>query len=343
MTKKRVATAGLAFVLTLATTTLLWTRGREFGQAEARRPTPSPQPVITVFSDPKLNGLTASDYQNRLAALQAKKEQATSKEQKRELASAFLELALNAHFRNQGEGTLSLQAYDEALALWHSLGDKRAEANTLMNRATTIALLGQPEKAELDLNAALATFASLPETALQQAEVLYRLGDLSVDQKRYPAACTYLDRSLRIRQKLGEKNGEADCLSALGQAAFGEGQRALARQLLGEAASGFAALGKVESRAAVLGDLGDVALAEGELDEASRYFTEGLAVWKKGNNGTWVGKFLTRQARVALAKNDLPEAERLANESLALFRASNSPVSAKAPLALLEAVKAKTR
>ena len=152
---RRLALAGLTFVLTLATATLLWNRGREFGHEEALRPTPGPAlaPQTTI---------NTTDYAQKLATLRARLPMAQTAEQKRALAGEFGELALGAHNDNQGEGKLSLVAYDEALALQRAAKDSRGVAGTLMNRATTVAMLGKPKEAEVSLHEALALFEALP-------------------------------------------------------------------------------------------------------------------------------------------------------------------------------------
>lgn len=333
--KRRVTQASLAFVLTLATTAILWTRGREFGQAEVLRPAPSPLPAVSAFTDPQLKGLAESDYAQRLTALQAKLPGATQAKQKSALGNAFVELALAAHFRNQGEGLLSLQAYEAGLMLFRAAGDPRGEAGARMNQATTLAMLGRVAEAEAGLKAAQTYYDSQDGLRLQSAEVACRLGELFTKQGRYAEAQAVLDRALRVRQELEEVTGQADCLSALGQVAFEQDQQGLSRVLLQQAAQLYASQGKVESRAAVLGQLGDVALASGEVAEAETLFAEGLAVWKKADQGFWVGRFLARQAQVALAKSDLATAERLAKESLGLLEASNGPLSAAWPLFVL--------
>ena len=322
---RRLALAGITFTLTFTTATLLWNRGREFGHEEALRPTPG------LALAPKI-AIDTTDYAQKLAMLRAKLPTARTVEQKLALAGEFGELALGAHHRNQGEGKLSLMAYDEALALQRAVKDSRGEAGTLMNRATTVAMLGRPTEAEKDLRTALALYEVLPDSDLPQAEVLYRLGERLGVGGHYDEARTLLDRSLRIRQKKAEHNGEADCLAALGQLAYEEAQYALARQFLGQAAQSFAALGKAPARAAVLGQLGDVALAEGELAEAEKCYGEGLAIWKEEKHELWIGKFLTRQARVALARKQWDQAETLAQKSKQLMETSNGPTSVAGPL-----------
>ena len=329
-TSRRLKLTGTAFVLTLATTTILWNQGRKFGQSEALQPTAAPTAAPSIFTEP----ITVS-YAQKLTVLRAKLPGAKTAPQKQALAGEFLALGLGAHFHNQGEGKLSLAAYDEALALFLGAADRRGQAGVLMNRATTIDMLGKTKEAEEGLRAALEIYTSLPDMELQQAEVLFRLGGRLRAGGHYDEARRVLDRSLRIRQKKVERTGEADCLAVLGQLAFDEGQYALARQLLTQAAQIFAAQDKVQSRAAVLGQLGDVALAEGELAEAEKYYAEGLVVWENPEQGYWVGRFLVRQARLAMAQKNMAKAEQLARKSLSLLEASNSPTEVALPQAVL--------
>lgn len=323
--------AALTFVLALAATSLLWNGGRDFGHQEALRPTPSPVPATTAFD----SSATTSDYARKLAALRIQRPRARTPEEKSTLAGAFVTLAREAHFQNKGEGVLSLAAYDDGLALFREAKNQFSEADAIMNRAETVAMLGNPAEAESGFRTALALFRTLPSTALQQAEAALRLGERLCTSGKYTEARLFMDQSLRIRQRANETNGQADCLSALGRCAFEEGQFGLSRQLLGEAARLFTSLGKTPARAAVLGQLGDVALAEGELAEADRLYVEGLAVWEKRDQGYWVGRFLARQAQLALMRKDLARAQTLAQKSHDLLAASNGPTQAAWPLMVL--------
>ena len=319
--RRRFASAGLAFALALATATLLWNQGRREGLQESmKRPQATPPPDTAAFGASQ-----NPDYAARLAALRVRRLQATTPEAKCAIAGEFASLALDAHFKSAGEGVLSLTAYDEALALYREAGERRGEADTRMNRATTLGMLGKADEACRELFAVYEIFRALPGTDLQQAEALCRLGQRLTQAQKLDDAHRVLDRSLRIRQRCREENGVADCLAALGELAIQENRFAEARMLLGDAAQSFGARGKTPARAAVLGQLGDVALAEGQCDEADRLYAEGLAVWKPLKQGYWIGRFLARRAEVALAKRHFTEAERLAQQSLGLLQASNSP------------------
>lgn len=112
-TSRRLKLAGTASVLALATTTILWDQGRKFGKHEALQPTAAPTAAPSIFTEP----VTVS-YAQKLAVLRAKLPGAKTAPQKQALAGEFMVLGLGAHFRNEGEGKLSLAANDEALALF---------------------------------------------------------------------------------------------------------------------------------------------------------------------------------------------------------------------------------
>ena len=332
---RRLQKAGIAFALSLATASLLFSQGRRFGRDEATKPSPAPIDAPTAFDAPR-----RANFATRFAALKARVAGAQNRDQKVTLSAELVQLALDAHFQNQGEGKLSLQAFDVALDLVAPLHDPIRESDIRMNRATTLGMMGRSDEELRELRQALElTGSTSPSLVLRRAEILYRLGQQQCRTGRYESASTLLDRSLRIRQKSKETTGEADCLCALGQVAYEQGQPALARQLLGEAIQRYAAQGKSPSRAAALGQLGDVALAEGELDEAERLYAEGLVVWRKIDQGYWTGRFLVRQARLALTQGKLAEAESLGKESLSLLETSNSPATSAWPLTVLAEVK----
>lgn len=319
----RLKRAGLVFILTLSTTTILYSLARKEGRMEALRPSPPPTPAPTVFTEPKL-----TDPRTTLAALLQTRVGAKTPDDKKALSAKLVELALKTHYQSAADGTVSLDAYNSALELRREAGDRRAEADLLHNRAETLCLLGRTTEARADLQNALTISKESVDTALQQAAILQQLGDLERRTGRYRDARTYLDKSLSLRQKSNERNGIADCLRSLGQVSYEEGQNALARRSLEEAVQIYASLGNSQARAAALGQLGDVALAEGALKEAERLYAQGLAIWQEANQDFWIGKFLARQARLLLEEGDLNRADDLANQSLTTLLSSNGPKEA---------------
>lgn len=319
----RLKRAGLAFVLTLATATILWSLARREGYIEALRPSPAPTAAPTVFTQPKSANPGAA-----LAALLQARARAKMPDDKKALSAELADFALKTHFQSAAEGAVSLAAYDAALELRREAGDRRAEADILNNRAETLCLLGRASEARADLQNALIISKESVDTALQQAVILQQLGDLERRSGRYRDARAYLDQSLSLRQKKGERNGIADCLRSLGQVSYEEGQNALARRSLEEAVQIYTSLGNAQARAAALGQLGDVALAEGELNEAEQLYAQGLAIWKEAKQAFWIGKFLARQARLSMEQGNLDRADDLANQSLTTLLSSNGPKEA---------------
>jgi tetratricopeptide (TPR) repeat protein len=333
----RRRSALLAFTLTLATGLLLWNNGRQTGRRETLAPSPVPIKVPAAFQGSE----SASDYAQKLSALKRRIPEAKTAEEKLHLAEEFGVLGINAHFRNKGEGLLSLEAFEQALALVVPLNAPMAESGIRMSHATTLGMLGRVAEERQELEKALTLATPLADGELRVAEILYRLGSRLGEQGHYEKARRVLDRSLRIRQKKTEIHGQGDCLSALGQLAYEEGQLALARQLLGEAGQLFVRCGDAGAHAVAQGQLGDVALAEGEFGEAEVLYSKGLETWRKVEQGYWAGRFLSRQASLALKQHQTEQAERLAQESLALLEASNSPTSVAGPLLVLGEVYSK--
>ena len=327
----RRRSAVIAFTLSLATGLLIWNSGRQAGRAELHTPIAKTPTISQDF----LGSESADDYARKLALLKGRMPLAKTVQERRDLARELSTLGRSAHLRNKGAGELSLKAYGYALDLLDPLQAIQEESEARMDLASTLEMLGRPREALAELHKALAIVENQPGTELRVAEILWRLGETLGVQGRYQEAREHLDRALRIRQKAGEFNGQADCLRVLGRLAFEEGQGALARQLLGEAKKLYTKEGKLPAIGAVLGLLGDVALSEGEIDEARQLFSEGLAIWRKIGNEVLVGGFLSRQARLALAEGDLDTAQRLSQESLTLLESSNSPTSTAAPLIVL--------
>ncbi len=332
----RVTKAGIAFLLSFAATALVWQSGHRAGLQEAVPPSPrSTPPLPNAFTDPATTAMTEADFARRVDQLVVGSGKAPTTAEAQRRSRALYELAHAAHFQSKGGGRLSLAAYEEALRLARTTGDRVAEAEILVDLSETQRLLGQTTEAEISLRAALALRDAGVGVAAQRADTLYRLGDFLHTRGLYAEARTTLDRALRLQQRLGNEPGMADCLRTLGQAAYEDGSLALSRQLLGEAIRLFAKHGKIESRAAVLGQLGDVALKEGDTAEARALYEEGLQVWRERKQGLWTGRSLVRLSQVALEENDIDRAKKLAREGDRLLSASNGPVARARALLIL--------
>lgn len=305
-----------------------WWWGRQIGVQDGRtmrrtvRWAASPAPGLP--EGPK----TLDGYRLQIDEQVARGAEGQPTETRRDAAVRLYDLGQSAHFRNAGNGDLSLRAYREALTIVRAIGDRTREADILANLSETQSLLGRHADAERSLRAAVAIRERGVGVPSQLADLLNRLGDHLRQQGKTRDARRVLDRALGMEQASGHLGQQGDCLRALGQLAFEEGQLSVARQFLRTASWKYAAAGMADSRAALWGQIGDIALAQGRTDEAEELYAKGLQAWRERKQGFWTGRFLARQAMVALARKDPQTAERLATEALELLRASNGPVAA---------------
>ncbi len=118
--------------------------------------------------------------------------------------------------------------YEEALALYRALGDRRGEAFALFGLSASLNLSGERRKALEHYQQALPRMQALSER-LAESEVLYNLGHLSNALNERRQAVEYFDQALALIRALGDRPREAQTLTSLGAIsnAVNEKQKAL--------------------------------------------------------------------------------------------------------------------
>ena len=112
------------------------------------------------------------------------------------------------------------------------------------------------------------------------AETLYALGVVAEDRGDYEVAIYSLTEALALARSLGNTPFLAFTLNALGLTAYGQGKLDQAETSFTEALTHFRAIGQTYGNGFALTNLGKVALAQGDLDRAAVSYGESLMLWK---------------------------------------------------------------
>jgi predicted ATPase/class 3 adenylate cyclase len=177
----------------------------------------------------------------------------------------------------QSDRPAAVRWYDEALALWRDLGDRREIANALFDRAYAdmiVVMIGQglPEDVESSrarLEEALEIYRDLGDTG-GEGNVVWGLGSFYYFIADASTAEGWFTRALELHRAAGDRTMEAWslhmlALALIGQRRFDEGQ-ASARHALRH----FAEAGDIAGVTLVLDDEALVATAAGDLERAGR-------------------------------------------------------------------------
>jgi tetratricopeptide (TPR) repeat protein len=134
----------------------------------------------------------------------------------------------------RGRHVEALSHFERALALFEDAGD-RAGAGLMMNSiAITLGLLGRRPEARERLEDAVQHHRDTAQTQLE-GHALAALGDWYWEAGEVERAAEWYDRSLRVRQTIGDVRGEGWMLQRLARARDAAGDRQDARALLARA------------------------------------------------------------------------------------------------------------
>ncbi len=160
--------------------------------------------------------------------------------------------------------------------------------------------------------------AGAPTKARQRA--VFAAGVLSAVQGDYPAANALFGESLEIARHLGDKQGAAVSLNALGVNARDRDELALAHSLFEESLALWRELGDLNAIARALSNLASVLKLQREYDHAHSLHSECLAIFQGLGDRAGVAWSLNSQGDTARERGDYAAARKLNEEGLAIFR-----------------------
>lgn len=168
----------------------------------------------------------------------------------------------------------------------------------------------------------LSNFLARSENAAldARAKALNGAGLLAWAQADSEQATVWLEESLRLFRKLGDKRGSAWVLNHQGQVAQAQGNHARAAALFATSLRLSRELGADWNSAWTLSNLGDFAYEAKEYALAVARHTESLELFRKLGDPRGSAWALHRLGRVTQSQNDPAQAAALFNQSLSLFR-----------------------
>jgi predicted ATPase/class 3 adenylate cyclase len=181
-------------------------------------------------------------------------------------------------------------SYEEALAIWEAIGDKREVANALYNGSFKYALSGTPEDIDPGeeslgyMNRALELFREIGDDH-GVANVLWGLGNYRYFQGQADQGVELFIEALEAFRRLGDRTMEAWAQHMLGSGLIRSGRVGEARDLLRDALRQFHRAGDVAGITLVLDDLASEAVAIDDLPRAARLWGAARALSSAGGVG----------------------------------------------------------
>ncbi len=214
--------------------------------------------------------------------------------------------------------------YEESLPIWHAVGDRVKEAETLSNLGFLYHNnLGETLKArdcherELPLQRALGNQAA-------EAVALNNLGQIYFSLGEMQKALEHYEQSLTLRRAARNRHSEAVVLDHLGQvySQMGQLQRALEYQQ--QALAIFRALNEPRHAGVALGNLSDTLLRMGEYERSLEYSNEALGLVRAANDKLQEAIFLNSIGVIYINLGEGRKAIDYYQQALALHRKSGN-------------------
>ncbi len=226
---------------------------------------------------------------------------------------------------NQGDLRTAHTRYEEALALWTELGDRRWTALVRINLGIVSADEDEYDQARALYEQALDAVRAVGDE-WHTALVLNNLGDLCDREAKYGEAQAYLRNSLELWRKLSDERGIAMVLDNLGHVARCLGKTVEARALHEESLALQRQWSDRHDIVYTISNLGLVARDEGDPTTAMALHEESLAICRERGDRAGVARALHNLGLVALDLSDYGRASRALRESLEINRSLDGKV-----------------
>ncbi len=183
----------------------------------------------------------------------------------------------------QGDFTTAQTRYALSLMLLREVGDRRNEAETLINLGSMMRLRGKLKTSHYLYKKGLQLFQEIGDR-WGQLTCLNCMGEALWVQGDYARARTCFEEGLALAAQLGDRAEQATAQTGLGQIALCLGEPVQAAQHLKEALHITRELHYMQGLAMALCGLGDLERLRGEWASATAYYTQGLELVKTTND-----------------------------------------------------------
>ena len=229
--------------------------------------------------------------------------------------------------QQQGDTAQAEAFFDQALALFRELGDKRGIASELNSLGGMAQGRGEYSRAQ----------ALIEESLLLRREIgdkygiaasLNNLGLVALNQADYTQAQILFEENIALRRELGDKRGLAFCLTNLGVAALYQQDFRGVMRYCEESLALFRELGYKRGIAASLTNLGRAKLSQGDYEESQRLIEESLGLLEKLGDRASIAESLEALAEIAVGRNEIARAIRLYGAAEGLRETTGTPLPA---------------
>jgi tetratricopeptide (TPR) repeat protein len=155
---------------------------------------------------------------------------------------------------------------------------------------------------------------------LEQAQCLWKLGDVALHRSEYEKARRCYEEALTLYLRAGDVLGQANCVKGLGDIALRRSYDGEAQRRFEEALPLYLRVGHVLGQANCILRLGETALYRSEHEEARRRFEEALPLYLRVGRVLGQANCISRLGDIAHQREEYEEARRCYEEALPLYQ-----------------------
>ena len=265
----------------------------------------------------KAKAANAGRYEVRVEKAAA----ATARERARITAEQLYMEGIRAQGEGRGEALeKAIKKYGEAVEKWRGAGERKWEAQTLLNLGVIYANLSQHEKARDYYEQALAISREIKDRE-GEGITLGNLGNVYENLSQYEKARDYYEQALAISREIKDRRGVAETLGNLGNVYANLSQHEKARDYYEQALAIRREIKDRRGVAETLGNLGVIyANLSQEYEKARDYYEQALAIRRETKDRRGEGQTLKNLGNVYESLSQHERAREHFEQALAISR-----------------------
>jgi len=220
-----------------------------------------------------------------------------------------------------GEKQKALEFYNQSLPLRRATGDKAGEALTLNIIGRVYSALGEKQKALEFYNQSLPLSRATGDKA-GEAATFNNIGGVYDDLGEKQKALEFYNQSLSLSRATGDKAGEAVTLNNIGRVYSALGEKQKALEFYNQSLPMFRATGDKAREAVTLNNIGAVYDDLGEKQKALEFYNQSLPLRRATGDKAGEAATLNNIGQVYDALGEKQKALEFYNQSLPLSRAT---------------------
>ena len=225
-----------------------------------------------------------------------------------------------AVYKNLGQVQKALEYYNQALPLRRAAGDREGEAETLNNLGVLYDELGEKQKALEYYNQALPIRRAVRD---QEGEALTinNIGAIYGGRGEGQKALEYYNQALLLYREVGDRAGEATTLNNIGVVHSNLGEKQKALEYYNQVLPIRRTLGDSRGEAITLNNIGNIYDDLGEKQKALEYYNQALPLHRQAGNPRGEASLLNNIAFIYNFLGERQKAIEYYNQALPIFKA----------------------